>query len=254
MARETLNGKLQSPGSEDAGATNMTRLSESAGYSAGREELRLAEIELMRQRERVAAMRRDLPPGAIVEDYVFEEGPSNLDAGDVPVQTVRLSELFSGPNRSLVIYHLMYGKRQTSPCPMCTMWIDGYNGVAVHLSQNVDFAIAAAADPPALRQHARNRGWRNLRLLSCGDSTFKYDLRSEDAEGNQDSTISVFARDPDGTLRHVYSAHPRMAEDVKERGIDLLTPVYNLLDLTPQGRGDFYGKLAYPDGPHWSPR
>ena len=45
-----------------------------------------------------------------------------------------------------------------------------------------------------------------------------------------------------------------MAEDVKERGIDLLTPVYNLLDLTPQGRGDWYAKLAYPDGPHWSPR
>ena len=86
--------------------------------------------------------------------------------------------------------------------------------------QNVDFAVAAAADPSMLRQHARNRGWRNLRLLSCGDSTFKYDLRSEDAEGTQDSTISVFTRDRDGTLRHSYSAHPWMADDVKERGIE----------------------------------
>ena len=58
-------------------------------------------------------------------------------------------------------------------------------------------------------------------------------------------TISVFTRDRDGTLRHVYSAHPRMAEDIKERGIDLLTPVYNLLDLTPEGRGDWYAKLTY---------
>jgi predicted dithiol-disulfide oxidoreductase (DUF899 family) len=153
-----------------------------------------------------------------------------------------------------VIYHLMYGKRQTSPCPMCTMWIDGYNGVGHHLAQNVDFAIAAAADPSMLRQHARNRGWRNLRLLSCGDSTFKHDLRSEDAEGAQDSTISVFTRDGDGTLRHSYSAHPWMATDVKERGIDLLTPVYNMLDLTPQGRDDWYAKLAYADGPHWPSR
>jgi predicted dithiol-disulfide oxidoreductase (DUF899 family) len=134
------------------------------------------------------------------------------------------------------------------------MWIDGYNGVGHHLAQNVDFAIAAAADPPALRQHARNRGWHNLRLLSCGTSTFKYDLLSEDAEGNQDSTISVFTRDRGGTLRHVYSAHPWMAEDVKERGIDLLTPVYNLLDLTPEGRDDWYAKLTYPEGPHWRPR
>jgi predicted dithiol-disulfide oxidoreductase (DUF899 family) len=239
MPLETINGTL-----------NLTRLTnESAEYVVRREELRLAEIELMRQRERVAAMRRRLPPGAIVQDYVFQEGPANLDAGDMSIRTTRLSELFSGPDRSLVIYHFMYGKRQTSPCPMCTMWIDGYNGVSQHLAQNVDFVIVAAADPPALRQHARNRGWRNLRLLSAGQSTFKYDLRSEDAEGGQDSTISIFTRADDGTLRHSYSAHPRMAEDVKERGIDLLTPVYNLLDLTPQGRGDFYAKLVYPDGP-----
>jgi predicted dithiol-disulfide oxidoreductase (DUF899 family) len=243
MAIETLNGTLQ-----------LTRLKEPDDYIARRDELRVAEIELMRQRERVAAMRRRLPLGAIVEDYAFQEGPSNLDAGDEPVRTVRLSELFTGPERSLVIYHLMYGKRQTSPCPMCTMWIDGYNGVAVHLAQNIDFAIAAAADPPALRQHARNRGWRHLRLLSCSNSTFKYDLRSEDAAGNQDSTISVFTRDRDGNLRHTYSAHPWMAEDVKERGIDLLTPVYNMLDLTPEGRGDWYAKLVYAEGPHSSSR
>jgi predicted dithiol-disulfide oxidoreductase (DUF899 family) len=239
MAIETINGTLQ-----------LTRLTnEPAEYVARREELRLAEIELMRQRERVAAMRRGLPPGALVEDYVFQEGPADLDVGDAPIATVRLSDLFTGPNRSVVIYHLMYGKRQTDPCPMCTMWIDGYNGVAHHLAENVDFAIAAAADLPMLRQHARNRGWRNLRLLSCGDSTFKYDLRSEDAEGRQDSTISVFTRDAEGTLRHSYTAHPWMANDVRERGIDLLTPVYNVLDLTPQGRGDWYAKLAYADGP-----
>jgi len=238
MSLETINGTLQ-----------LTRLTnESAEYVARREELRLAEIELMRQRERVAAMRRRLPPGAVVQDYQFQEGPAHLDAGDAPITTVRLSDLFTGPNRSVVIYHLMYGKRQTTPCSMCTMWIDGYNGVASHIAQNVDFAIVAAADPAMLRQHARSRGWRNLRLLSCGDSTFKYDLRSEDAEGAQDSTISVFTRDPDGALRHSYSAHPWMADDVKERGIDLLTPVYNLLDLTPQGRDDWYAKLDYADG------
>ena len=31
-----------------------------------------------------------------------------------------------------------------------------------------------------------------------------------------------------------------------ERGIDLLTPVYNMLDLTPQGRGNWYASLQYP--------
>ena len=200
----------------------------------------------MYQRERVAELRRHLPEGATVQDYVFEEGPRDLDAGDAPVQTVRLSQLFSAPNRALVIYQLMYGKLQTTPCPMCTMWIDGFNGVAQNLAQNVDFVIAAAAEPAALRAHARNRGWRNLRLLSCGDSTFKYDLGSEDKEGNQDSTISVFTRDDSGAIRHFYSAHPRMAEEFDQRGIDLLSPVWNMLDLTPYGRDDWYAELTYP--------
>ncbi|MFL5778531.1 MAG: DUF899 family protein [Chloroflexota bacterium] len=223
-----------------------TRLpNQSADDIQRREALRVAEVELMRHTERVAAMRRELPTGPTVEDYLFLEGPRDLAAGDDPVTEVRLSELFTGSNRTLVMYQFMYGKRQTSPCPMCTMWIDSYDGAAQHLAQNVDFVIAAAAEPVLLRQHARNRGWRNLRLLSCGESTFKYDLGSEDAEGNQDSTISVFTRDESGQVRHFYSGHPRMADDISERGIDLLTPVWNLLDLTPQGRGDWYPELAY---------
>jgi predicted dithiol-disulfide oxidoreductase (DUF899 family) len=218
---------------------------ESEEYLTKREELRLAEIELMRQQERVAELRRRLPEGAIVQDYTFEEGPADLDAGDAPIKKVRLSELFTGSDRSLVMYHLMYGKKLTSPCPMCTLWMDGWNGVAHHLAQKVDVAIVAAADPPALRKHGRTRGWDKLRLLSSGASTFKYDLGSEDREGNQDSTVSVFTRDSDGKPRHFYSAHPSMANNIKERGLDLLTPVFNILDLTPQGRGDWYAELGY---------
>jgi predicted dithiol-disulfide oxidoreductase (DUF899 family) len=225
-----------------------TRLAnESADYLARREELRRAEIDLMEQRERVAELRRALPEGAPVKDYVFREGPADLEAGDAPVREVRLSELFTAPDRPLVIYHFMYGKLQTTACPMCTLWIDGYNGVARHIEQNADLVIVAAADPATLRGHARRRGWRNLRLLSAGDSTFKYDLGSEDAEGNQDSTISVFTRQADGGVRHFYSAQPRMAEDIPERGLDLLCPVWNMLDLTPQGRGDWYAELVYPE-------
>ncbi|KAK1185055.1 DUF899 family protein [Streptomyces sp. NBS 14/10] len=224
----------------------QTRLpDEPADYLAAREELRLAEIELMRHRERVAAQRRALPQGPAVDDYVFIEGPADLDAGDSPVRETTLSELFTAPDRPLIVYHFMYGKSQTEPCPMCTLWTDGYNGVAHHISRNADFVIAAAADPPVLRQLARDRGWSRLRLLSCGDSTFKFDLGSEDKDGEQDSTISVFTRDGDGTVRHRYSAHPRMAEDIKERGIDLLSPVWNLLDLTPGGRDDWYPRLDY---------
>jgi len=223
--------------------TNLTN--ESSEYLAKREELRLAEIELMHQRERVAELRRHLPQGAPIQDYQFEEGPRDLNSGDAPVRTVRLSELFTKPNRSLVVYHFMYGKRQAKPCPMCTAWIDGANGVAHHLAQNLDFAIVAAANLPTLRARARARGWDKLRLVSAGNSTFKYDLGSEDREGRQDSTVSVFTRDADGALRHFYTSHPRMAPDIPERGIDLLAPIWHFMDLTPQGRGKWYANLDY---------
>jgi predicted dithiol-disulfide oxidoreductase (DUF899 family) len=227
-------------------AWRFTRLDgESSAYTDRREQLRLAEIALMRQREWVARLRRELPAGPVVEDYVFEEGPADLAAGDVPVREIALSELFTGDDRALVIYHLMYGKRQTQPCPMCTMWIDGFNGVAHHLARNVDFAVVAAADPASLRDHARNRGWSNLRLLSAAGSRFQYDLGGEDAEGNQDSTVSVFTRDASGSIRHRYTAHPRLAGDIDQRGIDLLSPVWHVLDLTPQGRGEWFAQLDY---------
>jgi predicted dithiol-disulfide oxidoreductase (DUF899 family) len=128
---------------------------------------------------------------------------------------------------------------------MCTAWIDGANGIAHHLAQNLDFAVVAAADLPTLRAYARSRGWDKLRLLSAGDSTFKYDLGSEDWEGNQDSTLSVFFRDTDGTVRHFYTAHPRMSPDILERGIDLLSPIWHFMDLTPHGRDNWYASLSY---------
>src|ERR1044071_4054694 len=118
--------------------TNLTN--ESEEYLRKREEVRLAEIELMRARERVAELRRALPKGAELQDYEFLDcslyalpngratgkGPASVSDGDEPVNKVRLSELFTAPDRSLVIYHFMFGKKQTTACPMCTAWIDGY--------------------------------------------------------------------------------------------------------------------------------
>ena len=123
MAQEKIN----------ATPRQTTLPNESDKYLSKREELRLAEIELMRQRERVAELRRGLPQGAAIQDYAFEEGPANLDAGDTPIRTVRLSELFSAPNRSLVVYQFMFGKKQTTPCPMCTLWIDGMVSLIIWL-------------------------------------------------------------------------------------------------------------------------
>lgn len=219
------------------GSTNLE--GETDAYGAAREELRLAELELADHLERVATLRRALPPGPRVDDYEL------LGSGPDDGHPVRLSELVSKPGRPLIVYHLMFGKQQATPCPMCTMWVDGFNGVARHVAQNADLAVVAAAGPVELRAHGRRRGWDHLRLLSAGESTFKLDLGSEDPEGNQFSMVSVFTRDADGAVRHFYSATPCLSEERKERGIDLLCATWNLLDLTPRGRGDWYASLSY---------
>jgi predicted dithiol-disulfide oxidoreductase (DUF899 family) len=215
----------------------FTRLTESDEYRRRREELRVSELALMDHIEQVAAMRRQLPADTVVEDYELIDVVSG--------SRVHLSELISAPDRDLILYHFMYGKAQVEPCPLCTMWIDGYNAAAPHVTQTADFAVVAAAEPAALRAHAESRGWNNLRLLSAGGSRLKYDLGSEEADGSQTEWISVFTRGADGTVRHVYSKGAQMADDRRERGIDLLSPVWHLLDLTPHGRDDWYPALKY---------
>src|ERR1017187_3334502 len=124
---------------------HFTRLSESDEYRRQREQLRVAELDLIDQAERVAALRRTLPADTVVDDYQL----SDVASGD----HVQLSELFSAPGRPLILYHFMFGKAQTDPCPLCTMWIDGYNAAAPHLTQNADFAVVGAPEPAALSPH-----------------------------------------------------------------------------------------------------
>jgi predicted dithiol-disulfide oxidoreductase (DUF899 family) len=231
--RPTVQGHL---GEGSVDAVHYTRLRESDEYAVARDELRRAELELTEHVERVAAQRRQLPAGPLVEDYALER----TDGVEV-----RLSSLCSDPARPLIVYHLMYGKRQTDPCPMCTMWVDGFNGVATHVAQRANFAVVAAASPGDLAAHARSRRWDRLTVLSAGASSFKFDLGSEDADGNQEPRVSVFTSDGAGQVRHSYTGAPQLSGSFLERGIDLLCPTWQLFDLLPVGRGDWYASLSY---------
>jgi predicted dithiol-disulfide oxidoreductase (DUF899 family) len=196
-------------------------------YEMARAALLDAELALMQQREHVAELRRSLPPGPIVADYSFTEADG----------AVRLSQLFSSPDRPLVVYHFMYGKRQTDPCPMCSMWTDGWAAVARHLEERLDFALVTAASITDTLELAKDRGWQGLRWLSAADSSFKRDIGGEDGDGNQWPFISAYSLTDDGVrLTYSGSAHLR---DEHWRGLDLLSPVWHMLDLTPQGRGEW---------------
>lgn len=56
--------------------------------------------------------------------------------------------------------------------------------------------------------------------------------------------FSVFKKDGDGNVRHVYSQTSRFIPG-SERAMDLLCPVYNMLDLIPEGRGNWYATNDY---------
>ncbi len=216
---------------------------ESAAYRKARDSLLEAEIALRDQRERVAEQRRKLPLDTGIEDYVFHEGPADLDL-DGPISKIRLSDLLGESDQPLIVYQYMYGGAQNEPCSSCTMWVDGFNGVSQHIDQKVKIAVVAEAEIGVLRSWGRTRGWRDLRLLSSAGSSFKTDLNFQDEEGRQLSGVSVFGRAAGGSPGHFYSASAIMGAG-EVRGIDLLTPVWSLLDLTPGGRGEWLPALTY---------
>src|ERR1700753_1221860 len=85
----------------DLAATNTTRHpGESAEYRRARQALLVEEIELRRAKERVAQLRRQLPPGGVVPvDYPFvaQDGARTT-----------LTGLFGGHD-TLAVYSYMFG-------------------------------------------------------------------------------------------------------------------------------------------------
>ena len=103
--------------------------------------------------------------------------------------------------------------------------------------QHFNLAVTALADLGKLRDWAAIRGWGNLRMLSTRDNTFAQDFGMTAGE-TQISGVSVFQKGDDGKVRHFYTGAMVIGEG-EYRGLDLLTPVWNFLDLIPEGRGDW---------------
>ena len=162
---------------------------ESAAYREARNRLLDAEAILRQQTEDVAAMRRALPlGGAVKTDYVFDE------MTDGRVGQVKLSELFAPKKDSLFVYAFMYGPEMEQACPLCTSMLDGLNGNAVHITQQMNLAVVARSPIERITEFARSRGWTSLRLLSSANNTYQSDYFAQDPEGNQWPMANVFVK------------------------------------------------------------
>lgn len=227
------------PAAELAAATSRPFPNEPPGYREAREALIVEEIELRRKLERVAAMRRALPLGGEVpEDYEFE---------DQEGKSVRLSEMF-GPHDTLITYFWMYGPQRDRPCPMCTNLLGGLDGNARDIEQRAALAIIGLS--PAARQlnFARERGWQALRFYSSAGNGFARDYRGLMEDGTDTAALNVFVK-RDGRV-HLFWAGELGFETADpgqdSRGAPDLAPLWNFLDMTPEGRApDWYPKLEY---------
>jgi predicted dithiol-disulfide oxidoreductase (DUF899 family) len=202
--------------------------------------------------EAIAAARRELPPGGPVRlDYVFQG-----EAADGAPCDVRLSELFQPGKDSLVIYSFMFPRDPADPtpgpragetallplaegpCPSCAAFLDQLDGAAEHASQRVNLAVVAKTPLPRLLTFARERGWRRLRLLSSTGNTYNREYLAETPGGVQRPMLTVFHRDGD-VIRHFWSSELLYAPSdpgQEPRHVGTLEPLWNLFDLTPEGR------------------
>ena len=218
---------------------------ESDAYREARDRLLAAERDLRRQTEEVAELRRALPQGgAVKEDYVFQEAAADSSGTAIDI---RLSELFAPGKDTLILYSFMYPP-EGNACPMCTAFLDALNGNAKHLTQRVNLAVAAKAPLDTIRSFAASRGWNDLRLLSSGGNGYNADYFAESPGGDQLPMINVFRKDADG-IRHLYASELFFIapeEGQHPRHIDAMWPLWNVLDLTPEGRGtDWWPQISY---------
>jgi len=236
----------KAPSKRTAGAKTVHAVrfpGESPKYRTARNALLKDEMALRAQIEKVAAKRRQLPVGgAVPDDYVFDE------LVDGSVRPVRMSELFAPGKDTLIVYSYMFGPKMGAPCVACTSILDGLDGQSQHVTQRVNFVVVAKSPIDRITTLARERGWRGLRLLSSARNDYNRDYHGEAANGDQLPSLNVFVR-RNGKIHHFY--HSELLFAPTERGqdgrhVDMIWPLWNLFDVTPDGRGTgWYPRLRY---------
>jgi predicted dithiol-disulfide oxidoreductase (DUF899 family) len=230
---------------------------ESAEYRAARNALLDEEIALRKQIEAVAAKRCSLPLGGKVpEDYVFER----IGHNSMP-EKVKMSELF-GRHDTLILYSFMYGPERELPCPGCTHLLDGIDGAARHVGERAALHVVAKSPIARLAAWAHERGWEHLSLVSTAGNSYDASYFGDTSKFSErmrlqhavpagrdwDETIFNVFMKSDGGIAHFWGSEMSFAPTAPEqhhRAGDLADPLWGLLDMTPEGRGDFFPKVNY---------
>ena len=238
------DGSALQPAAAVASKNRARQPNESAEYRKAREALLVEEIELNRHIARVAAQRRALPLGGEVKgDYQFVGEASSVQGAN----PVGFEELF-GDKDTLFVYNWMYGPKRRRPCPMCTALLSCLDGNADHIGQRIALAVVGLSAIERQVAFKVERGWKNLPLYADVNGKFSEDYHAIMDDGTDTAATNVFTR-RDGTIRHFWGAE--LGFESADPGKDPTTEpdlmvLWNVLDLTPGGRGtDWYPKITY---------
>ena len=156
----------------------------------------------------------------------------------------------------------MFGPERDKPCNGCTHMLDAIDGAARHVGQRARLYVVAKSPIARLEAWAKERRLPHLVFLSDVDGRYSADYfgdtsKLSDAKRaehgvkpgeNWDETIfNVFRKDGE-RVRHVWASEMAYApEDPGQhhRAGDLVDPLWGLLDMTPEGRGDWFPSLTY---------
>jgi predicted dithiol-disulfide oxidoreductase (DUF899 family) len=231
-----MSGSTLKAATELAKTNTMGYPNESADYRRARQKLLAEEIELRRHIERVAEMRRALPPGGEVTKHYEFEGEGGKTT---------LADLFGG-KQTLVIYSYMFGPQRETLCPMCTSFMSTWETKLPDVEQRIALVFVARSPIARLVAAKKARGWTRHKIYSdaSGDYTRDYVSAADaDAPG-----YNVFTR-RDGAIRHFWSGEmgPATSDPGQDpRGAPDMDPLWTILDTTPEGRGkDWYPSLNY---------
>jgi len=213
-------------------------------WDEARRELLAQEKQFTKLRDQLGEKRRALPWLPVERSYTFQgaNGPRSL------------RELF-GDNSQLLVYHLMFAPEWEAACKSCSFWADSFDQSLIHLAQrDVSFAAISRAPVSKLTAYAQRMGW-SFPWFSSEGSSFNYDLAVSFSEEQRESGraiynfgtqsvkssdmpgFSVFFKDADGSVFRTYSCY--------SRGIDMMNVTYQYLDLTPKGRDESAGIMAW---------
>lgn len=205
-------------------------------WLTARKQLLTKEKEFTRLRDELSRQRREMPWEKVEKKYVFEGG-NGAEA---------LADLFDGRSQ-LIVYHFMFGPGWKEGCPSCSFLADSFDSAVIHLAQrDTSFAVISRATLPEINAFKKRMGWK-FKWVSSNGTDFNYDFQVSTGNGETagssvyyNYTLTEFPSDErpglsvfftkDGGVYHTYSTYAR--------GLDILLPTYNLLDMTAKGRDE----------------